>query len=157
MTTPHAFKQHIVDGLKELQKKLPLNSHVVFVGVADGRLNWDAMHKKQHPLGTTYPLFYNFLSCVNVNPCQTWLNDNETIRDQTTAHAEVLNKVYGEIMKEYKFPNFDMHYLANPGANIHREFERQHKDRAILVEPVDGFHPSQEMQGLLFFYSSFFF
>ena len=93
--------------LNHLEQILPSGSHVVFVGLVDGRILWNALHDKQHPLGISYAgtfvsiwgfqisLFadvYEFLNCLGITPCWGWLNKDASIRNQTTAHAFELNK-----------------------------------------------------------------
>lgn len=40
------------------------------MGLVDGRILWDTMHDREHPLGVTYAQFYRFLTCADKNPCQ---------------------------------------------------------------------------------------
>jgi acyloxyacyl hydrolase len=59
------------------------------------------------------------LNCLKISPCWGWLNSNETIRDLATKHANMLNDVYREIIKEnYKFKNFDYDFYEVPVAEF---------------------------------------
>jgi len=51
---------------------IPAGSHVLLVGLADGRFLWEGLHDKYYPLGTLnkdidYPQVYQFLTCLGVN------------------------------------------------------------------------------------------
>jgi len=152
-TPPQVFKSNIYNILNELDQRLPAGSHVVAVGLADGRLLYDVLHAHMHPIGggVTYEDLYNFLNCVYCNPCWGWLNSNQTVRDQTTAHAMILNDQYKQIVAETggKFKNFDLVYYDLPAAEILNSWQASGHHRADLVEPVDGFHPNQYFLSLL--------
>jgi len=50
---------------------LPVGSHVLLLGLADGRFLWESLHDKYHPLGwlnhdILYPQMYLYLSCLGV-------------------------------------------------------------------------------------------
>eukprot|EP00003_Mantamonas_plastica_P021532 TRINITY_DN349_c0_g1_i8.p1 TRINITY_DN349_c0_g1~~TRINITY_DN349_c0_g1_i8.p1 ORF type:complete len:485 (+),score=158.52 TRINITY_DN349_c0_g1_i8:34-1455(+) len=82
MTTPPAFKANVLKSLEFLDTKLPPGSHVMFIGVVDGRVLWDLLHDDPHPIGNgvSYADVYDYLNCLELNPCWAWLNRNETIR-----------------------------------------------------------------------------
>jgi len=53
---------------------LPTGSHMMLIGLADGRFLWESLHDRYHPLGLLnqdirYPQLYEFLSCVEVTHC----------------------------------------------------------------------------------------
>jgi acyloxyacyl hydrolase len=66
-TTVQEFQENVLKGLDFLDTQLPSGSHVVFLGLADGRVLYDTTHTFTHPLGVTYPEVYEFLSCSNAN------------------------------------------------------------------------------------------
>src|SRR5690606_10807817 len=59
MTDPQTFHDNIVHTLDYLEKKLPPESYVVFIGLVDGRILYNELHDKIHPSGVTYSKFYN--------------------------------------------------------------------------------------------------
>jgi len=66
MTTPEDFKLRVLNALNYLESTIPAGSHVMFIGLVDGRVLWDVMNAEIHPLNMTYHgmfLFYRgFLS-----------------------------------------------------------------------------------------------
>ena len=64
MTKPEVFYQNTLNSLEYLNKTLPPNSYVVFIGVVDGRILYNTLSNERHPLGATYKEVYNFLNCV---------------------------------------------------------------------------------------------
>ena len=77
MTTVPEFRAAVLKGLSYLDTVLPAGSHVAFMPLVDGRVLWDHMHDRIHPIGVPYPAVYELLSCVGSNPCWGWLNSNE--------------------------------------------------------------------------------
>ena len=58
-------------------KILPSGSHVIMTGLADGRVLWDFMSQRIHPLGeyrsdVTYEDVYEYLNCLQISPCHGW-------------------------------------------------------------------------------------
>ena len=80
---PHSFIQK--------KKKLPKGSHIIVLGVADGRVLYDTLSNKIHPIGIDYNTFYNFLNCNKKSPCHGWMNTDSDIRDATSKRAIELN------------------------------------------------------------------
>lgn len=39
-----------------------------FIGLEDG-LIWDVMHNQPHPLNVTYEQLWDFVNCLEINPC----------------------------------------------------------------------------------------
>ena len=60
---------------------------MVLISLAQGTLLYDTMSAPGvvHPLGTSYPAFYDYMSCMGINPCWGWLNTNRTWRNATQA------------------------------------------------------------------------
>jgi acyloxyacyl hydrolase len=81
---------------------------MIVIGVADGRTLYDTLHDKIHPLGVSYPVFYDYLNCNVKSPCSGWMNNDASTRDSTTFRAQELNAVYKEIIATHKFSNFDV-------------------------------------------------
>lgn len=71
------------------------------------------------------------------------MNSNETVRRLTTEAAEVLSQQYTKIIAERKFKNFDMIYHDYPMDSIVKEYLEKGGKFIDLIEPMDGFHPSQ--------------
>lgn len=98
--------------LEYLDTRLPAGSQVIAVGLVDGRVLYNTMSQLQHPIGTTYADFYDYLNCLQTSPCFGWMNSNETIRNQTSDAAFALNNVYVNITNNYNnFKNFNLSYV----------------------------------------------
>jgi len=149
MTTPSEFYQNIMKSLTFLEQQLPIGSHVVFIGLVDGRVLWNGLHNKTHPIGVTYARVYEFLNCLESNPCWVWLNQNETVRNAGSARAAELNQVYQQIVNNTTFKNFDMIYMDFPFEEVMKAWVKAGGNIQDLIEPIDGFHPSQITNALL--------
>jgi len=148
MTTPTEFYDNIVKILKFLDTVVPAGSHLVTVGLADGRVLYETLHDRIHPLGVTYPDVYSYLNCLNVSPCWGWMNAEDSVREETYKVASSLNAQYPKIIAENTFKNFDIQYYPFPIREMIQKWEAAGKDPAKLIEPVDGFHPSQTANAL---------
>jgi acyloxyacyl hydrolase len=90
MTTVDEFRQDITATLRYFDTILPNGSHVLIVGefcvcsfrffvlctykihllgLVDGRVLWDSLYNRTHPLGVPYKSMYNFLNCLQISPC----------------------------------------------------------------------------------------
>eukprot|EP01113_Clastostelium_recurvatum_P016099 TRINITY_DN19144_c0_g1_i1.p1 TRINITY_DN19144_c0_g1~~TRINITY_DN19144_c0_g1_i1.p1 ORF type:complete len:554 (+),score=143.51 TRINITY_DN19144_c0_g1_i1:31-1662(+) len=143
MTTVEDFRTDVVETMQWLDTVLPAGSHVVMIGVVDGRILWDTLHNRTHPVGVSYETVYQYLNCLYLSPCWAWLNSNETIRDAASLRAAQLSAVYPEIIGNYTFQNFDMIYYPFQIDIIFDEWIAQGGHPWDLIEPIDGFHPSQ--------------
>ena len=148
-TPVQEFHDKAVEEFQYLDTILAPGSHVIIMGVVDGRVLYDTLHNAIHPIGTPYPDFYDYLNCLDISPCWGWMNANETIRDASTAWAQNLNAQYADIMASNTFKNFDLHYIFPDYAAIIAAWEAQGHSALDLIEPVDGFHPSQTGNMLL--------
>jgi len=143
MTKPADFEKYTLESLDYLDAHLAPGSYVLFVGLVDGRVLYDTMANLQHPIGAPYSAVYDYLNCLDTNPCWGWLNGNETARNMTTARAMQLNAVYPKIISEHTYKNFKMHYMyADMKEQVANWVAQGHQARE-LIEPIDGFHPSQ--------------
>lgn len=148
MTTPKEMFSNVMQALRYLDSRLPNSSHVILTGLVDGRFLWDNLHNRYHPLGqlnrdVTYSQLYSFLNCLQVSPCSGWLTANETLRNLTSERALQLSNVLKEITRTQKFANFDVFYMDFPLKQTAEEWHRMGGEPWQLIEPVDGFHPSQ--------------
>ncbi|XP_063262641.1 acyloxyacyl hydrolase isoform X2 [Prinia subflava] len=148
MTTPKEMLSNVVKALRYLDSHLPNGSHVILTGLVDGRFLWDNLHDRYHPLGqlnkdVTYSQLYSFLDCLQVSPCSGWLTPNETLRNLTSERALQLSNVLKEIASSEKFANFDVFYMDFPLRQTAEEWRKMGGEPWQLIEPVDGFHPSQ--------------
>ncbi|XP_075684676.1 acyloxyacyl hydrolase [Rhinoderma darwinii] len=148
MTTPIHMKTNVMKELNYLDMNLPKGSHVILMSLADGRFLWDTLHDRYHPIGqlnkdVTYEQFYGFLSCLESNPCEGWMNKNETLRNLTTERAEKLSSILQGIATSEKFTNFELSYYENLYQKVSEKWERLGGNPWELLEPVDGFHPNQ--------------
>jgi acyloxyacyl hydrolase len=57
MTPPDTFHEYITKSLVALNAKLPKGSFVVLVGLVDGRVLFNNMHARQHPVGKMVVIF----------------------------------------------------------------------------------------------------
>lgn len=112
MTPPDEFYEKAMETLNALDKLLPSGSHVVALALFDGELLYDTMHNKQHPVGASYNDVYEFMNCLEENPCWGWLNANQTVRQITTAHSDALNMVYRNISETASFENFEFIFYS---------------------------------------------
>ena len=147
MTTPTEYYNRIMAALTRADTFLPAGSHVVLIPLVDGRILFNTMNNRIHPIGSlnndvTYKHFYDYLNCLDTSPCWGWMNSNETVRNTTWEIASSLNAQLPIIVKNSKglFKNFGVHNLGN----IFNEALANYKGPMWeLIEPVDGFHPSQ--------------
>jgi acyloxyacyl hydrolase len=100
--------------LDTVDQNVPAGSHMVIFGIGDGGILYDNLHADTHPLNVTYATVYDFLNCLKISPCWSWLNSNETVRKFTSERAQNLSKVYAEIIAEKTYKNFDMVYYDFP-------------------------------------------
>jgi len=154
MTTPQEFYQNVIEALNYLDTILPAGSHIQFIGLVDGRVLWNNMHDRIHPIGATnndvtYADVYEYLSCLEINPCWGWLNPDPYWRNATTERANQLNAVYLEIIANHTYTNFDMTYFPTPISEIISIWEAQGGEAWQLIEPIDGFHPDQIANALI--------
>lgn len=150
MTTVQEFYTNVMATLTYLDTVLPNNSHVAFMPLADGRVLYDTTHNLTHPLGVGYPDVYSYLSCSNANPCWGWLNTNETWRNFTSERAQNLTNVYDQIISSgIRFQHFDMYRLQVDWFALINEYVQNGGKASDVIEPVDGFHPSQTGNYLL--------
>ncbi|XP_040820595.1 acyloxyacyl hydrolase isoform X2 [Ochotona curzoniae] len=148
MTTPEQLYSRVMKMLVTLDSLLPTGSHVILYGLANGSLLWDTLHSRYHPLGqlnqdVTYAQVYAFLSCLQVNPCQGWMSANKTLRALTSERAQQLSDTLKKIAASKEFTNFDLYYLDFAFQEVVEEWQRKGGQPWELIEPVDGFHPSE--------------
>ena len=156
--------------MKTLNDKLPVGSYVLMIGMIDGRVLWDHSTNHTHPLGSKYEDVYGFLNCAECNrkyyeQCKFyatgllytnfirfgyfslpgWLNKNESLRNETTKWAESLNAQYEIIMETAKtdFPNLNLRYFYAPLQEMIENYVKKGGAASDVIEPSDGFHPSQ--------------
>ncbi|XP_061196786.1 acyloxyacyl hydrolase-like [Saccostrea echinata] len=155
MTTVEEMKNKSISTLNFLTKVLPKESHVFFVGLADGAVLYRALSDRVHPIGSlrndvTYSNFYDYFNCLEISPCLGWMNTNATIRDLTTKRAIELSEALKEVVVSHQssFSNFKLYYLDNPIDQVLDEWTKQGGEAWELLEPVDGFHSNQHGQAL---------
>jgi acyloxyacyl hydrolase len=143
MTQPDEFESYLLQALTKLDATLPTGSSVIFIGLVDGRILWNTLHSRTHPLGVSYEDVYGYLSCLHISPCQGWMTPNETIRNATSAQAALLSSVYKKVMAEHTFNSFNMAYYDYDVAAVQKILVERGGQPWELIEPIDGFHPSQ--------------
>jgi len=142
-TDPTEFRNNLLEILGNFSMTLPNNSYVIFMGMAHGSILWDLMNNRTHPVGCTYSEVYDFLNCLQISPCWTWMNSNQTVRETGDAWAQKLSDIYDQVISTSSFPNFKMIYYPFPFEEIISIWEAQGGQAWQLIEPVDGFHPNQ--------------
>ncbi|EDO31678.1 predicted protein [Nematostella vectensis] len=155
MTTADQMRVNMRKTLDTLEARLPRGSHVVAVGMVDGRILYDSLHNRIHPIGklrgdVTYAQFYDFLNCVHVSPCFGWMNTNETIRNLTTQRALELTAVMKEVATQAtNYTNIDVHFFHNPFFKVIKDWMDSGHEVWELIEPTDGFHPNLQAESLV--------
>ena len=101
---------------------------------AQGTLLFDTTAEAIHPLGTPYPAFYEYMSCMGVNPCWGWLNTNATWRNATQARADQLNQEYGRIVAARRgtFKSFKLLYFNPDLRRLIEQYVASGPDRKAL-------------------------
>ena len=143
MTKPEEFYTYAMASLTALDKKLAKGSHVVALALFDGEYLFDIMHDLQHPIGMKYSELYDYMNCLEENPCWGWLNSDAEIRRKTTWISTQQNEVYRNISKTATFENFEFIFHSPVWADIATDFVKAGGELVNIIEPVDGFHPSQ--------------
>jgi acyloxyacyl hydrolase len=123
-------------------ERLANGSKVVLVGFVDGRVIYESLHSQQHPLGVTYGALYDYLNCMDCNPCPGWLNTNETVRNATFGGAAQLNEKLQAVVND-GYKNFDVHYVSLDLRKIVGDYVAAGGIARDAFETFDGFHPSQ--------------
>lgn len=154
MTTPQEFYVNVVASLDYLDTLLPHGSHLSFMGLVDGRILYESMANRIHPIGAlnndvTYSSFYDYLNCLQISPCFGWMNSDAYWRNATTERAMELNEVYNQIIKNHTYSNFDMTYFDCPMQEVVETWVKMGGEAWQIIEPVDGFHPNQIANALL--------
>ncbi|KAM8770098.1 acyloxyacyl hydrolase [Rhynchonycteris naso] len=148
MTTPEQFYSNVMETLKYLNSHLPNGSHVILYGLPDGTFLWDTLHNRYHPLGqlnedVTYEQLYSFLGCLQVSPCHGWMSSNKTLRTLTSQRAEQLSQALKRIAASKTFTTFDLFYADFDFQEIMKKWQKRGGQPWQLIEPIDGFHPSE--------------
>lgn len=148
MTPPKEYYDSQLASLRYIDSHVPNGSHIALVGLADGRVLYDNMHARTHPIGAlrndvTYADFYAYLNCLGVSPCWGWMNTNETWRNVTTEHAMLLNKQLQQLAETEVFENFKVQYSTYDIQAAAEIWAKTGGELWQLIEPVDGFHANQ--------------
>lgn len=150
MTPPEMFKQGVLERLEFLDTILPPGSHVLMFGLVNGSMLYDFLHDEKHPIGITYRNMYDFLNCLELNPCPGWLNSDAETRRLTTEGAFAINAKYREIIAEGRvYKNFDYAYYEFPVVEIMSKWVADGGKATDLIEPIDGFHSNQKFNALI--------
>lgn len=153
MTTVADFVKANTATLAWLDQTLPPGSRVLTTGLVDGRVLWDSMSGRTHPVShvdgvVKYADVYTFLNCLEVSPCTGWMNANATLRDATSARARALSAAWRDAVPALALRNVDAAYTDFPLDEVIAEWTASGRETWELIEPVDGFHPNQQAQAL---------
>ena len=148
MTKPEEFYKEILNISQYVDQHVAPGSIVIGMGLVDGRVLYDILSERVHPIGSlhndvTYADVYDYLNCLQISPCFGWLNSNETWRNRTTERAFQLNKAFQDVRSNNTFENFTMFYIDPPLPEAINTWKKEGHNPWELIEPVDGFHPSQ--------------
>jgi acyloxyacyl hydrolase len=107
-----------------------------------------------HPFGSvgvplTYAEMYDYLSCLEISPCNGWLTSNGTLRDLTTQRAVDLSGAVKNATFSYQPRNFDVGYLDFPFDQVIQEWVAQGGEPWQIIEPVDGYRINQYGHAIL--------
>ena len=152
-TPPDVFYKSIIESMQYLDTRLPIGSHVLLTGLANGSYLYGLLADRIHPLGRLrndikYSDFYTYLNCLEISPCDTWMTTNATERAATERYAEMLSGLVRNVTQSYKFKNFDMAYVDFPLQNVFDRWTAMGGEPWQLIEPVDGFHINQYAHAL---------
>lgn len=154
--TPEQYKQNFKETVLSLETRLPKGSKIITVGLVDGRILYESMHNRVHPLGSTnqdvtFGTFYDYLNCLELSPCAGWMNSNQTIRDATSATAAAMRNTLPEVIAETKdqLQNIEVHYLGDLIDDAINFFLAEGHQGHELIEESDGFHPNQVGQAMI--------
>ncbi len=119
-TTPEEYHDNVMATILDLDPNVPKGTKMVLIGLVDGRILYESMHNKVHPIGSTnqdvtYGNFYDYLNCLEISPCSGWMNSNSTIRDATSATASAMRDKLPLIVEETKnkLQNIELFYLGD--------------------------------------------
>ena len=145
MTTVDQMYNNVLTTLTYLDTVLLLGSHVLTTGLGNGSLLYALLHDRIHPFDrvgppVTYPQMYDYLSCLQISPCNGWLTPNDTLRALTTEHAMKLSGAVQEASLAYKPTHFDIAYVDFPFDEVIQRWIDQGGEPWQLIESVDGFH-----------------
>lgn len=154
MTTVGEMRANVVATLFYLETILPKGSHVLTIGLANGSYFYDLLQDRMHPFGKvgtplTYPQMHDYLSCLQISPCNGWLTSNTTLRNLTTQRALDLSGAIKDATLSYQPRNFDTAYIDFPLDQIIQEWVGQGGEPWQLIESVDGFRINQFGQAIL--------
>ena len=148
MTTVEEMYSNVMATLTYLDTVLPNGSHVLATGLGNGSYLYDLLHDHLHPFGRVgppikYPQMYDYLSCLQISPCNGWLSSNATLRYLTTERAHNLSLAIQNATVNYKPIHYDTAYLDFPFDEAMQEWIAQGGQPWQLIEGVDGFHINQ--------------
>jgi len=129
--------------LTAIDATVPKGSYVIALALFDGELLYDIMHEHQHPVGSRYSDIYDFMNCLEENPCWGWLNSNQTVRQETTKWSNSLNREYTKIANTMTFNNFEFIFYSPNWVKLFQDYQDAGYSLVDLIEKADGFHPSQ--------------
>jgi lysophospholipase L1-like esterase len=74
------------------------------------------------------------------------MTNNATARNLTAQRAQSLDDQYKKIVAELSYKNFKMDFKEFPIPQVQARWKAKGKPFYEFVEPIDGFHPSQDAQ-----------
>lgn len=149
MTTPEEFYSNNLATFRYVDSHVAPGSVLLANGLADGTVLYNSLHNRIHPIGSTnndvtYSQFYDYMNCLEISPCFGWMNSNETWRNRTTERAMQLNQALKNLVANETFENITAHYSTLSFEDVIRYYVDKLDGKPWdLIEPVDGFHPSQ--------------
>ncbi|XP_062500916.1 acyloxyacyl hydrolase-like [Corticium candelabrum] len=148
MTTPEEFYANNKRTFEYIDQHVPPHSRMFVYGIVDGRILYNSLHNRIHPIGqlnndVTYSDLYDYLNCLEISPCFGWLNTDEKWRNQTTQRGKELNSALKRLLDDMTFTNLEVLYIEDVINETISVWEAQGGKVWQLLEPVDGFHCNQ--------------
>lgn len=149
MTTPEEFYANNKKIFEYVDEHVPPHSRMMVYGIVDGTIIYKSLHDRLHPAGTfrkdiTYANLYDYLNCLEISPCFGWMNTNETWRNLTLQRSMELNSALKQLLDDMTFTNVEeVLFIEDIVHDVVKIWEAGGGESWQLVEPVDGFHPSQ--------------
>ena len=150
--TPVAdYKASAIQIFDYLDTVLAAGSHVAIMPQVDGRVLYNTVHNRTHPLGMPTQDLWDALTCMQVNPCPQYLTTNATLREEAAAHGAALTDVYRQYIavNGTKHQNFDMHLLNLEWADLLAQYAALGYNPVDLIEPAVGMHPTTTANALV--------
>jgi len=146
MTTPEEFQAYLEEGLMQWDSLVPPGSKLLVMGLINASFVYQTMWNLTHPLGVKYWQWYNYLTCLGLNPCQGWLTTNATLREEAAIRASQLSSTAQQVVQTYQqnslLKNLEIDYTPFPLSQAVSYADAHGLPITEMIGPVDGLHPT---------------